>query len=86
MLLRNKFISPCYKTYLGRQFFIADKTHWKAIYIHKICNTHDNDISEFNNKLLNNFLCNNLFLSKWKQDITHFAVPVKLVENSEHLS
>ena len=86
MLLRNKFISPCYKTYLGRHFGISDKTHWEAIYIHKICDTHDNDISEFNYKLLNNLLCNNLFLSKWKQDITKFCSTCKTeVENSEHL-
>ena len=86
MLLRNKFISPCYKTYLGRQFGINDKTHWEAIYIHKICDTYDNDISEFNYKLLNNLLCNNLLLSKWKQDITKFCCTCKTeVENSAHL-
>ena len=86
MLLRKTFTSPSYKSYLGRQFGISDRAHWEAIYVHKICETYDNDLSDFNYKLLNNLLCNNLYLSKWKQDITQFCdTCVTEVENSEHL-
>ena len=36
--------------------------------------------------MLNNLLCNNLYLSKWKQDVTKFCDTCENeVENSEHL-
>ena len=86
ILLRKKFCSPCYKSYLSRRFNVNDKAHWEAIFTHNVQKTYDNDISEFNYKLLNNLLCSNLYLSKWKTDVNKFCKFCENeIENIEHL-
>ena len=86
LLLKKKFCSPCYKSYLSRRFDISDRIQWEAIFTQKIQKTCDKDISEFNYRLLNNLLCNNLFLSKWKADVNKLCnFCENEIENNEHL-
>ena len=56
--------------YSHKGFNIADMKSWYQIYENDVKNMQDRNITEFNYKLLNNLLCNNLYLSKWKQGTT----------------
>ena len=53
---------------MNRRFNICENS-WKNIYRNKITSSYDKCIAEFNYKLLNNLLCNNLYVSKWKKEI-----------------
>lgn len=41
----------------------------KHIYVRKIIDVEDKQLSDFNYILLNNILCNNAYLCKWKADV-----------------
>ena len=73
ILLRKKFQKPCYQNILAREFDITGHNSWYHIYRRKIKNIFDTELAEFNYKLLNNLLCNNLYLSKWKQGVTMYC-------------
>ena len=59
-LINRKFQKPCYQTYLSKELHIDSNSSWKKIYKCKLTDIEDQKIAEFNYKLLNNFLCNNL--------------------------
>ena len=46
---------------------------WGNIYHHKITLAYDKDIVQFYYKLLNNLLCNNLYLNKWKRELNKYC-------------
>ena len=85
MLLKRKMQKPCYQTILSKDFNIADKTLWRNIYYTKIKLIDDPLVSEFNYKLLNNLLCNRLFLSKWKNTSPLCTMCPDTIENTKHL-
>lgn len=64
---------------------MESKNVWKSIYTQKIKNTKDKALAEFNYKLLNNLLCNNLLVSKWNKNITAKCKQCNEIENSKHL-
>lgn len=64
-----KFTKPCYQTRLSKEFEIHDTEQWKNIYVSKIKDVEDKQLSDFNYRLLNNILCNNAYLLKWKVDV-----------------
>ena len=85
MLLQRKIQKPCYQNILKKKFNIADKTVWRNIYPTKIKLIDDPIVSEFNYKLLNNLLCNKLFLSKWKNTSPMCTICPDAIENTKHL-
>ena len=85
MLLQRKIQKPCYQNILKKDFNITDKTVWRNIYHTKIKLTDDPIVSEFNYKLLNNLLCNKLFLSKWKNTSPMCIICPDAIENTKHL-
>ena len=86
ILIRKKFHVPCYQRSIAQTFDLHEKRIWNSIYFHKIENVVDKNIAEFNYKLLNNLLCNNFYLSKWKRDISNKCSHCKhIIENTEHL-
>ena len=66
LLLQKKVQRPCYQNIMSKNFNISDRILWKNVYQTKLKFIDDPLVSEFNYKLLNNLLSNNLFLSKWK--------------------
>ena len=66
----KKFQKPCYQTYLSKELNVDSNCSWKKIYTCKLTGIEDKKIAEFNYKLLNNILCNNLYLSKWNANKT----------------
>ena len=85
ILLEKKIHVPCYRSYVNRRFDICENS-WKNIYHNRITLFYDKVIAEFNYKLLNNLLCNNLYVSKWKREITRNCTFCKSgIENTEHL-
>ena len=86
ILIRKKFHVPCYQRSIAQTFDLHEKRIWNSIYFHKIENVVDKNIAEFNYKLLNNLLCNNYYLSKWKRDTSNKCSHCKhIIENTEHL-
>lgn len=59
---KMKFTKPCYQTRLSKEFEIHDTEQWKNIYVSKIKDVEDKQLSDFNYRLLNNILCNNAYL------------------------
>lgn len=47
--------------------FNVGSTEWKYIYRCKLLDMSDKNLAEFNNKLLNNILRNNVYLRKWEK-------------------
>ena len=85
ILLQKRFQVPCYQSFLNRMYDLSMNS-WGNIYHHKITLAYDKDIAQFNYKLLNNLLCNNLYLSKWKREVNKYCTFCKTqVENTEHL-
>lgn len=71
-MLINKFKNPIYQSYYMRVFNIS-KPNWKNIYINKIKNIHDKNISAFHYKLLNNILSCKSFLHQCKLKSNNFC-------------
>ena len=69
-LLQKKVQRPCYQNIMSKNFNISDRILWENVYQTKLKFIDDPLVSEFNYKLLNNLLSNNLFLSKWKKHFT----------------
>ena len=59
ILLQKRCQVPCYQSYFHRMYELSMNS-WGNIYHHKIALAYDKDIAQFNYKLLNNLLCNNL--------------------------
>ena len=84
ILCDRKSRTPIYQSFYEREFHIQRKSSWKKIYKHKIANIFDK--KEFNYKLLNNLLSNNLFQSKCFKDISNKCNSCPNdTENSKHL-
>lgn len=85
-LVDKKFCKPCYQTVLKNEFNV-DSTEWKYIYRCKILDMSDKNLAEFNYiyKLLNNILCNNVYLSKWKKETHALCKICHVSETSKHL-
>lgn len=85
-LVKLKFHSPVSQGKLGRDFQISDKEVWKSIYFNKIKNVKDKSLAEFNYKLLNNLLSNNLLISKWNKGVNNKCKICKTeIEDAQHL-
>ena len=85
-MLHKKFQKPCYQNILTREFSIADINSWHQIYKNKVKNIQDKNIAEFNYKLLNNLLCTNFYLGKWKQGVSMYCkLCLDRVEYIKHL-
>lgn len=61
---------------------------WKNVhvYVSKIKNMYENRIAEFNYKLLNDILNNNVYVSKWNKDVSPFCTFCNTEEDIKHLS
>ena len=84
-LLQSKFHKPNHQSSIARHFALQNIV-WQDVYEAKIVNMLDENLSEFNYKLLNNILCCNLYLSKWKHERSMMCDFCETsVENIEHL-
>ena len=62
------------------------KKKWESIFLNKIKNVKDTFLAEFNYKLLNNLLSNNLLISKWNTNTTNKCKScISEIENAKHL-
>ena len=85
ILLKKKFQKPCFQTILSREFDITS-TEWYSVYNKKVKQISDKNVAEFNYKLLNNLLCNDYYLSKWKIGHTMYCkVCPADIEFTQHL-
>ena len=85
MFVRKKFHIPIYQSFLSRTLNI-ERSSWTSIYSCKIKQIFDKKVAEFNLKLLNNLLCNNIFLRKIKKSETDLCQYCKeYSEDNEHL-
>ena len=85
ILLKRKFQKPCYQSILARDFDITGSI-WQTIYDNKVKHILDRDIAEFNYKILNNLICTNYYLSKWKVGQTKYCkICTNEVEYTKHL-
>ena len=66
MFVQKKFHIPIYQSFLSRTLNI-ERSSWTSIYSLKIKEIFDKKVAEFNFKLLNNLICNNIFLRKIKK-------------------
>lgn len=64
---------------------VSAKIIWKNVYNQKINCMHDKKIAEFNYKLLNCVLNNNLSVSKWNKDVSAECECCQTIEDCEHL-
>lgn len=55
------------------------------IHVCKIVDVVDKQVSDFNNRLLNNMLCNNAYLCKWRVDVKPECRMCNNMETSKHL-
>lgn len=83
--IKKKFTKPCYQTKLSKEFEIHDTQQWEKIYVCKILEVEDKQLSDFNYRLLNNILCNNAYLCKWKVDVKPECRMCNKMETSYHL-
>ena len=83
-LVNKKFTKPCYQTVLQKEYDI-DSVDWKYIYKCKLSDISDKRLAEFNYKVLNNILCNNVYLSKWNKEIHSQCKICQENENTKHL-
>lgn len=69
MLLKKRFCKPCYQSIRSKEFEIGlyDEKSWENINEYKIRNIKDKHVAVFTYKLLNNILCNNAYVCKWKK-------------------
>lgn len=51
----------------------------------KIVDVEDKQESDFNNRLLNKMLCNNVYLCKWRVDVKPECMMCNNMEKSKHL-
>lgn len=56
------------------------------IYFSKIKQMYENNIAEFNYKLLHCIVNSNLAISKWNENVSSLCDVCKLVEDTQHLS
>lgn len=59
--------------------------NWENIYFSKIKQMYENNIAEFNYKLLHCIVNNNLAVSKWNENVSPLCDVCKLVEDAHHL-
>ena len=62
IFVRKKFHTPIYQSFLSRTLNI-ERSSWFSIYSFKIQQIYDKKVAEYNFKLLNNLLCNKIFLT-----------------------
>ena len=85
MFVQKKFHIPIYQSFLSRTLNI-ERSSWTSIYSLKIKEIFDKKVAEFNFKLLNNLLCNNIFLRKIKKSESDLCQYCKAYsEDNEHL-
>ena len=84
-LIKKKFVKPYYQKKLSEDYGINDRIHWENIYLNKIRYVEDSQLADFNYRLLNNILCNNAYLSKWKSNVAADCRMCDTLETCEHL-
>ena len=70
-LVKDKFQPPISIVKWNTEFDLSEKKNWESIIFNKIKDVKDIFLAEFNYKLLNNLLSNNLLFSKWNRNITN---------------
>lgn len=83
MLLKKRFCKPCYQSIRSKEFEIYDEKSSENINEYKIRNIKDKHVAVFTYKLLNNILCNNAYVCKWKKKIYQISMytSCKQIEN-----
>ena len=69
--MKAKFQPPISIVKWNTEFDLSEKKNWESIIFNKIKDVKDIFLAEFNYKLLNNLLSNNLLFSKWNRNITN---------------
>ena len=85
IFVSTKFQRSVYEYMWQKTFTFSNKYVWKNVYLSKIINIYEKSVAEFNYKLLNCILNNNLNVSKWNKDVRPFCEYCMIVENNEHL-
>ena len=85
IFVEKKFQRSIYEHKWQKTFELSEKTVWRNIYISKIKYMYEKNIAEFNYKLLNCILNNNLNVSKWNKDVSPLCEHCMIVEDIEHL-
>ena len=85
-LLSRVFINPI-TTVLCLEFLTSQTNRLGKIYIRtKYKKIKDSAFAEFNYNVLNNLICNNYIVSKWKNDVTMYcSICNNVIENNEHM-
>lgn len=78
--IEKKIGKPCFQSILCKEFEIYDEKSWKNIQEYKIKVIKDKYVAEFSYKLLNNILCNSVYVSKWKKDTSNRCAHCKQIE------
>lgn len=78
-------ILSVYENRWNKLFDVSAKIIWKNVYNEKIKCMYDKKIAEFNYKLLNCVLNNNLSVSKWNKDVSAECECCQTIEDCEHL-
>ena len=84
--MKAKFKPPISIVKWNTEFDISEKKNWESIFFNKIKDVKDTFLAEFNYKLLNNLLSNNLLISKWNTNTTNKCKScISEIENAKHL-
>ena len=85
IFVKRKFHKPLYQSFYSRNLNI-EKSSWTNVYKNKIEDMYERKVAEFNFQLLNNILCNKLFLKKIKKTESEMCDLCKIdIEDNEHL-
>jgi hypothetical protein len=85
IFLNMKFQRSIYENKWEKLFGISSRINWKNIYCNKIKCMHDKKVAEFNYKLVNCILNNNLSVSKWNKDVSPVCEYCQTTEDCKHL-
>ena len=85
IFIDNKFQKSVQENKWNRIFNIKEGYIWKNVYVSKIKNMYEKRIAEFNYKLLNDILNNNVYVSKWNKDVSPFCTFCNIEEDIKHV-
>lgn len=85
IFIDNKFQKSVQENKWNRIFNIKEGYIWKNVYVSKIKNMYEKRIAEFNYKLLNDILNNNVYVSKWNRDVSPFCSFCNIEEDIKHV-
>lgn len=85
IFMNMKFQRSVYENRWNKLFDVSAKIIWKNVYNQKIKCMYDKIIAEFNYKLLNCVLNNNLSVSKWNKDVSAEYECCQTIGDYKHL-